>query len=73
MESLGKIGWLNGTPEGEKNGKRTISYMKQLLKLLQGPGMEHVSPLFGILNEPAIFMLERETTDKWYKEVFQQR
>lgn len=66
----GKIGWLDGTPEGKKNGKRTIVYMKQLLKLLQGPGMEHVSPLYGILNEPAIFMLEREDTDKWYKEAF---
>ncbi|KAK3816410.1 MAG: glycoside hydrolase superfamily [Benniella sp.] len=56
----GKIGWLNGTPEGEKNGKRTTSYMKQLLKLLQGPGW----------SIHAIFMLERETTDKWYKEAF---
>ncbi|KAG0048831.1 hypothetical protein BGZ83_006271 [Gryganskiella cystojenkinii] len=66
----GKIGWLDGTAEGEKNGERTIEYMKQLLQLLQGPGMEHVSPLFGILNEPAIFMLERERTDKWYKDAF---
>lgn len=66
----GKIGWLDGTEQGEINGQRTIEYMKKLLKLLQGPGMEHVSPLFGILNEPAIFMLERERTDKWYKQAF---
>ncbi|KAG0324292.1 hypothetical protein BGZ99_001986 [Dissophora globulifera] len=66
----GKIGWLDGTPEGTKNGKRTLAYLKQLWMLLQGPGMEHVSPMFGILNEPAIFMLERDTTDKWYKEAF---
>ncbi|GJJ68508.1 glucan 1,3-beta-glucosidase [Entomortierella parvispora] len=66
----GKIGWLDGTAEGEKNGERTIAYVKQLLQLLQGPGMEHVSPMFGILNEPAIFLLERERTDRWYKEAF---
>ncbi|KAF9379561.1 hypothetical protein CPC16_010695 [Podila verticillata] len=66
----GAIRWLDGTEEGEINGQRTIEYMKKLLKLLQGPGMEHVSPIFGILNEPAIFMLERERTDKWYKQAF---
>ncbi|ORZ04961.1 glycoside hydrolase superfamily [Lobosporangium transversale] len=66
----GKIHWLDGTPEGLKNGQRTIEYTKKMTRLLQGPGMEHVTPLYGILNEPAIFMLERTTTDKWYKEVF---
>ncbi|KAG0346863.1 hypothetical protein BG004_000668 [Podila humilis] len=66
----GKIRWLDGTEQGEVNGQRTIDYMKKLLKLLQGDGMEHVSPMFGILNEPAIFMLERERTDKWYKQAF---
>ncbi|KAF9431116.1 hypothetical protein BGZ94_008891 [Podila epigama] len=67
---VGKIGWLDGTKQGEVNGQRTIEYMKKLVKLLQGPGMEHVSPLFGILNEPAIFMLERETVDAWYNQAF---
>ncbi|KAI1321831.1 hypothetical protein EDD11_000107 [Mortierella claussenii] len=66
----GEIRWLNGTPEGEKNGKRTIEYTKKLLRLLQGPGMEHVSPMYGILNEPAVFMLERTTTDQWYRDAF---
>lgn len=66
----GTIGWLDGTEQGEINGQRTIEYIKNLLKLLQGPGMEHVSPMFGILNEPAIFLLERERTDRWYKEAF---
>ncbi|KAF9438252.1 hypothetical protein BGZ76_008985 [Entomortierella beljakovae] len=66
----GKIRWLNGTPEGEKNAARTIAYTKKFLTLLQGPGMEHVSPLYGILNEPAIFMLERERVDSWYGEAF---
>ncbi|KAG9320143.1 hypothetical protein KVV02_000720 [Mortierella alpina] len=66
----GKIGWLDGTEQGERNGERTIEYVKQLVQLLQGPGMEHVSPMFGILNEPAVFMLERERTDRWYKDSF---
>ncbi|KAF9319780.1 hypothetical protein BG006_002920 [Podila minutissima] len=68
----GKIGWLDGTVEGDINGQRTIEYMKKLLKLLQGPGMEHVTPMFGILNEPAIFMLERNRTDKWYMQAFEE-
>ncbi|KAF9578591.1 hypothetical protein BGW38_005540 [Lunasporangiospora selenospora] len=67
---VGKIRWLDGTPDGEKNGHRTIEVVTQLLKLLQGPGMDQVAPLFGILNEPAIFMLVRKRTDKWYKEAF---
>jgi glucan 1,3-beta-glucosidase len=68
----GKIRWMNGTPEGEANGKRTIEYVKQLTRLIQGPGMEHVSPMFGLLNEPAIFLLERPPIDKWYKDVFRE-
>ncbi|KAI7816604.1 glycoside hydrolase superfamily [Gamsiella multidivaricata] len=67
---MGKIGWLDGTAEGEKNGQRTIEYMKKLLRLLQGPGMDHVSPLFGVLNEPAIFMLDRDRIKQWYKDAF---
>ncbi|KAF9182410.1 hypothetical protein BGZ51_004746 [Haplosporangium sp. Z 767] len=67
---VGKIGWLDGTPNGERNGKRTIEYLKQLTKLLQGPGMEHVSPMFGILNEPAVFMMDRGLTERWYKDSF---
>ncbi|KAG0216852.1 hypothetical protein BGX33_011979 [Mortierella sp. NVP41] len=68
----GRIGWMNGTPAGEANGRRTIEYVKQLTRLLQGPGMEHVSPMFGILNEPAIFMLQRPPIDKWYKDAFKE-
>lgn len=68
----GQIRWMNGTPEGEINGKRTIEYIKQLTRLLQGPGMEHVAPMFGLLNEPAIFMLERPPIDKWYKDAFKE-
>jgi glucan 1,3-beta-glucosidase len=67
---VGKIGWMNGTPQGEANGKRTIEYIKQLTKLLQGPGMAHVSPMFGLLNEPAIFLLKRASIDKWYKDAY---
>ncbi|KAG0051958.1 hypothetical protein BGZ89_003355 [Linnemannia elongata] len=68
----GQIRWMNGTPEGEINGKRTIEYIKHLTRLLQGPGMEHVAPMFGLLNEPAIFMLERPPIDKWYKDAFKE-
>ncbi|KAF9357614.1 hypothetical protein BGX26_003405 [Mortierella sp. AD094] len=66
----GKIGWLNGTPLGEKNAARTIEYTRKLLKLLQGPGMGHVSPMYGILNEPAIFMLDKARVETWYNEAF---
>ncbi|KAF8931366.1 hypothetical protein BGZ58_007673 [Dissophora ornata] len=66
----GKIEWMDGTSEGQKNGRRTLEYTKQLIKLLQGPGMEHVSPMYGILNEPAIFLLEKERISEWYKEAF---
>lgn len=68
----GQIRWMNGTPEGEANGKRTIEYIKKLTRLLQGPGMEHVSPMFGLLNEPAIFMLERPPIDRWYRDAFKE-
>ncbi|KAF9108672.1 hypothetical protein BGX27_008256 [Mortierella sp. AM989] len=66
----GKIGWLNGTPQGEKYAARTIEYTKKMLKLLQGPGMGHVSPMYGILNEPAVFMLDRSRVAAWYQEAF---
>ncbi|KAG0236749.1 hypothetical protein BGW41_000340 [Actinomortierella wolfii] len=66
----GEIRWLDGTPEGAKNGQRTLEYVKQLAKLLNGPGFGHVVPMFGILNEPAIFMLDRKRTDPWYKQAF---
>ncbi|KAF9158172.1 hypothetical protein DFQ26_007925 [Actinomortierella ambigua] len=66
----GKIHWVDGTLLGTKNGQRTIEYMTQLVRLVNGSGFEHVVPMFGILNEPAIFMLERNDVDQWYKQAF---
>ncbi|KAF9976969.1 hypothetical protein BGZ73_007373 [Actinomortierella ambigua] len=66
----GKIHWVDGTPLGTKNGQRTIEYVRQLARMLNEPGFDHVAPIFGILNEPAIFMLERKNTDRWYKDAF---
>ncbi|KAF9192494.1 hypothetical protein BGZ49_003417, partial [Haplosporangium sp. Z 27] len=66
----GKIGWLDGTAQGEKNAARTIEYMKKLLTLLKDPGMVHVSPMYGILNEPAIFMLDSVRVKAWYGEAY---
>ncbi|KAI8379238.1 glycoside hydrolase superfamily, partial [Radiomyces spectabilis] len=65
----GQIGWLNGT-NGEENGKRTLKIVEQMITFFNKPEWDHVTPIFGVLNEPAIFMLDKARVKDWYRESY---
>ncbi|KAI7887242.1 glycoside hydrolase [Lichtheimia hyalospora FSU 10163] len=61
----GQVRWLNGT-EGEHNAELTLQVVKKMTEFFSKPEWSHVTPVFGVLNEPAIFRLERERVEQWY-------
>ncbi|KAI7849415.1 glycoside hydrolase superfamily [Circinella umbellata] len=62
----GPVRWLNGT-EGEQYGEMTLETVIKMTKFFfDKPGYEHVIPIFGVLNEPAIYRIEKERVEQWY-------
>ncbi|KAI9310981.1 glycoside hydrolase superfamily [Dichotomocladium elegans] len=62
---LGQVRWLNGT-DGERNSQRTIEVVQKMAAFFSKAEWSHVIPLLGVLNEPAIFMLDRKRVEQWY-------
>ena len=62
----GPVRWLNGT-EGERYGELTLDTVTKMTKFFfEKPGYEHVVPIFGVLNEPAIYRIEKDRAKQWY-------
>ncbi|KAL0095630.1 glycoside hydrolase superfamily [Phycomyces blakesleeanus] len=63
----GKIGWLNG-PEGEANAERTMKIIQNMTDFFSAPEWANVAPIFGVLNEPAIYRLpSKKRVKEWYQ------
>ncbi|KAI8143042.1 glycoside hydrolase superfamily [Fennellomyces sp. T-0311] len=62
---LGQVRWLNGT-DGEKNGELTMQVVTKMAQYFNKPDYAHVVPIFGVLNEPAIYRIEKGRAEKWY-------
>ncbi|KAG0167021.1 hypothetical protein DFQ28_003389 [Apophysomyces sp. BC1034] len=65
----GQIGWLNGTL-GDENAKRTLEIIKDMVRYFNKPEWAHVIPVLGVLNEPAIFRLDKDRVKAWYRESY---
>ncbi|KAG0378581.1 hypothetical protein BGX24_003424 [Mortierella sp. AD032] len=63
------IRWLNGT-DGALNAQRTLPYLQQMATFFSSPAYTHVSPIMGMLNEPAAFLIGGEQVLDWYKQAF---
>ncbi|KAF9939560.1 hypothetical protein BGZ65_010142 [Modicella reniformis] len=64
---LGQINWINGTM-GTRNAQRTILYLQYMANFFSNPSYIHVSPLMGLLNEPAAFAIGPENVKRWYQQ-----
>lgn len=65
----GAIGWLNGT-QGQENAERTLEIVKNMTRFFSKPEWENVAPIFGVINEPAIFRIEAKKVEYWYRESY---
>ncbi|KAG0341551.1 hypothetical protein BG000_008730 [Podila horticola] len=65
----GAINWINGT-EGAENAQRTIPYLTNMATFFSGPAYAHVSPIMGLLNEPAAFIMGGDKVKTWYTKAF---
>ncbi|KAF9908828.1 hypothetical protein EC991_009346 [Linnemannia zychae] len=66
---VGQIRWLNGT-DGAMNAQRTLPYLRQMATFFSSPDYAHVSPIMGMLNEPAAFLIGGDQVMDWYKQAF---
>ncbi|KAG0292942.1 hypothetical protein BGZ96_003471 [Linnemannia gamsii] len=64
---VGQIRWVNGT-DGALNAERTLPYLRQMATFFSNPAYTHVSPVMGMLNEPAGFLIGGEAVVNWYKQ-----
>ncbi|KAG0231831.1 glycoside hydrolase superfamily [Mortierella sp. GBAus27b] len=62
---LGPINWNNGT-SGEINAQRTLDCLQQMTKFFSGQDYVHVTPIMGVLNEPAGFLIGGDKVKEWY-------
>jgi glucan 1,3-beta-glucosidase len=66
---VGSIGWLNGS-YGELNANHTINTVLPMVEYFSRPEWSNVVTIFGVLNEPAIYRLNRERASDWYLESY---
>ncbi|KAI8099774.1 glycoside hydrolase superfamily [Halteromyces radiatus] len=66
---MGAVGFLNGT-HGHENAAATLEIVKELVSFFSQPEWAPVTPLFGVLNEPAIFRLDKNKVKSWYQESY---
>lgn len=62
----GTVGWLNGT-NGDANGNRTLAIVKNMTQFFSQPEWRNVMPIFGVINEPAIYRIKTERVKDWYR------
>lgn len=65
----GVVGWLNGT-HGQTNADRTLDIVKNMTTFFSKPEWNNVAPIFGVVNEPAIFRINKAKVQKWYRESY---
>ncbi|KAF9086855.1 hypothetical protein BGX23_008538 [Mortierella sp. AD031] len=66
---VGQIWWINGT-DGALNAQRTLPYLRQMATFFSSPAYAYVSPIMGMLNEPAAFLIGAGQVMDWYKQAF---
>ncbi|KAG2218194.1 hypothetical protein INT45_006829 [Circinella minor] len=65
----GQIAFLNGV-HGEENANRTLKIVETMIEFFNKPEWQDMVPIFGVLNEPAIFQLEKKRVEKWYEDSY---
>ncbi|KAI8340626.1 glycoside hydrolase superfamily [Chlamydoabsidia padenii] len=66
---MGSVGFLNGT-HGDENAAATLEVVKELVTFFSKPEWAPVATLFGVLNEPAIYRLDKSRVQKWYQDSY---
>ncbi|KAG0224493.1 hypothetical protein BGW42_005066 [Actinomortierella wolfii] len=66
---VGSINWIKG-PQGPANAKRTITYINDIVAQFNKPEYQHVAPIFGLLNEPAGYVIGADEVKAWSEEAF---
>ncbi|KAI8065556.1 glycoside hydrolase superfamily [Gongronella butleri] len=70
----GPIRFLNGTA-GQKYADETLGVIRELVSFFSQPDWAPAAPLFGVLNEPAIFRLDapdKQRVKDWYRESYKE-
>ncbi|ORX50120.1 glycoside hydrolase [Hesseltinella vesiculosa] len=63
----GTVGFLNGTM-GREHADQTLKIIEELVDFFSAPEWAPAAPLFGVLNEPAIYRLDhKELARDWYE------
>jgi glucan 1,3-beta-glucosidase len=62
----GKVGWLDGTKQGETYAQDTVGVVSQIVEYFNKPQYANVVTLFGVLNEPAMMKIPKKRVRSWY-------
>jgi glucan 1,3-beta-glucosidase len=62
----GKVGWLDGTKQGEAYAQDTVDVVSQMIEYFNKPQYANVVTLFGVLNEPAMMKIPKKRVRSWY-------
>ncbi|KAI9317280.1 glycoside hydrolase superfamily [Dichotomocladium elegans] len=62
----GQIRWLNGT-DGSENARKTLEAAQRMAQFFSDPAWKDVVPIFGVLNEPAIYHIRIDKVLDWYR------
>ncbi|KAK4703423.1 glucan 1,3-beta-glucosidase, partial [Phenoliferia sp. Uapishka_3] len=65
----GSMGFMNGVM-GIANAQRTLNHIRVLAEFLSIPEIAEVVPMFGILNEPQVWVMGDESLRSFYMEAY---
>ncbi|CAE6445133.1 hypothetical protein ACGC1H_004946 [Rhizoctonia solani] len=66
---LGPLGWMNGTM-GIANAQRTLNHIRIITQFISQPQYKDVVPVFGVINEARIQVIQREPLERFYMEAY---
>ncbi|KAK9474201.1 glycoside hydrolase superfamily [Dipodascopsis tothii] len=65
----GPVEWLNGT-HGAFYGNLTLDYHEQLSTFFAQPRYKNIVTLYGLVNEPRMFLLDPDEVIQWTKDAY---
>ncbi|EEB06832.1 glucan 1,3-beta-glucosidase Exg2 [Schizosaccharomyces japonicus yFS275] len=68
--TLGVLNWLDGSELGQKNADLTLKLHEMLATFFAQERYKNIVTIYGIVNEPNMFVLENKKVIDWHKEAY---